>query len=215
MTKVLYIICEGETEEAFAKEVLKHHFALKDIHIKPINLGGLGNQYPKLVKAITAAIDGSKDAYVTTMTDLCDTGDTFPDFAESGSCKGAQRAEFMESTLSDSIKKLRPNARFIPYYQCYEFEALLFADTNILFEKLKPKGLKLASIEKIVKACGSPEEINSGSTTSPSERIVSLLGNNRYSKNIDGLIVAKAIALEKMRKECPHFDSWISKLEKI
>jgi hypothetical protein len=36
--KFIYILCEGETEEKFVKEVLQPHFKALDKHIEPIIL---------------------------------------------------------------------------------------------------------------------------------------------------------------------------------
>ncbi|MEX8547306.1 MAG: DUF4276 family protein, partial [Mucilaginibacter sp.] len=59
----------------------------------------------------------------------------------------------------------------------------------------------------------NPELINESPETAPSKRIISLC--NSYDKIDDGILILKEIGLETMRKECRHFNDWVSQLEKL
>jgi hypothetical protein len=66
-------------------------------------------------------------------------------------------------------------------------------------------------IEKIKAQHNSPEEINGGKDTHPSARIIKIIPS--YNKKGFASQISGQISIEKIRKECPHFDTWIQKLE--
>jgi hypothetical protein len=57
----------------------------------------------------------------------------------------------------------------------------------------------------------TPEEINERPQFAPSKRIETLFPS--YKKNLHGPATAGRIGLNRIRAECPHFASWLSKLE--
>jgi hypothetical protein len=59
----------------------------------------------------------------------------------------------------------------------------------------------------------SPEHIDEGDQTAPSKRIQSVLPE--YQKVAAGVVVAEAIGIEAMRRECKHFAAWMEKLESL
>ena len=64
----------------------------------------------------------------------------------------------------------------------------------------------------------TPEEINDSPLTSPSARIESacteVCGSPRiFQKRTHGPIITARIGLDQIRKECPHFNNWMNKLE--
>ena len=94
----------------------------------------------------------------------------------------------------------------------HEFEALLFSDTLILAESTRKSNVSV-KLECVLRSFSCPEEINDDYDTCPSRRIKQHIEN--YVKTVDGIIAARKIGLEKMRRECPHFNEWITKLEDI
>ena len=54
----------------------------------------------------------------------------------------------------------------------------------------------------------SPEEINDDPQTAPSKRILNIFP--KYKKVTDGTQIALKVGLEQIRKECPHFDEWMT-----
>jgi hypothetical protein len=92
----------------------------------------------------------------------------------------------------------------------HEFEALLFSEPLILAEKLH---VEPQCIRQILAECGSPEEINDNPATAPSKRISALMRG--YQKIAMGKKIAETTGLAVMRRQCPHFDSWLKQLEQL
>jgi hypothetical protein len=67
-------------------------------------------------------------------------------------------------------------------------------------------------LQKIRAEFGSPEEINDDPNTAPSKRIANLFPS--YRKPLHGVLAAKRITIDVIRGECPHFDEWLTTLEK-
>jgi hypothetical protein len=69
--------------------------------------------------------------------------------------------------------------------------------------------------QRIKAECGArkyhPEEINDEPNSAPSNRIQAL--KNDYRKVAMGKTVSEAIGIQTIRKQCPHFNSWLNKLE--
>jgi hypothetical protein len=59
----------------------------------------------------------------------------------------------------------------------------------------------------------NPELINENPETAPSKRILSLCDS--YDKVNDGILILKEIGLPTLRKECRHFNDWLTKLETL
>ena len=59
----------------------------------------------------------------------------------------------------------------------------------------------------------SPEEIDDNPLSIPSRRLLDLFPS--YQKVTHGPLIVKRIGLEKIRKECSHFNQWISQLEEL
>jgi hypothetical protein len=106
---------------------------------------------------------------------------------------------------------------FVPYVQVHEFEALLFSDTSIAAHELvaNPGGpMNLARLLKaVLDAAGQPEAINDNWNTCPSKRIIGLAPG--YRKPFHGPMAAARIGLDKMRRACPHFGQWVTRLENL
>lgn len=102
--------------------------------------------------------------------------------------------------------------RLIPYLSLHEFEALLFTSPETLTRTLSAP-IVLRQLTAMVDAVTSPEEINDGPSTHPSARIKSLLP--AYSKRLHGPLIARRICLDEIRRQCPHFNRWVTRLEGI
>ena len=100
--------------------------------------------------------------------------------------------------------------RFIPYIEMHEFEALLFSDADILAEKTE---IDAALIRKIIEKYDSPEEINDDPANAPGKRLESL--KDGYRKVAMGKTISEAIGIAVIRRKCPHFNDWLTKLEQL
>ena len=92
----------------------------------------------------------------------------------------------------------------------YEFEALLFSQVEAfaLVPSATKKGLRQLSL-----VAAAPEDIDAGADSAPSKRIKAALP--RYDKVADGVRVAEAIGLDRMRDACQRFCGWLTRLESL
>jgi len=93
----------------------------------------------------------------------------------------------------------------------HEFEALLFSDCQGFGLGIGRLDL-IPAFEETRGAFGSPEEIDDSPVTSPSKRVEALVEG--YEKPLLGTLAALEIGLEAMRTECPHFRTWLERLER-
>jgi len=210
--KTIYILCEGQTEESFCKELLKEHFVHYQINIIPHLLetssghkGGLP-VYSKVKKQIKShKMEG--EFYVTTFFDYYGLK-KFPGINDlSEFANSLDKCEFLEEELSRDIDR----RNFIPHIILHEFEALLYSDLDS-FENYFSQD-ELQNLKTDVQQFSNPEEINDSPATAPSKRILKI--KDDYDKVFDGTLIALEIGLQKMRTKCPHFNSWIEKLENL
>lgn len=213
----LYLLVEGQTEEAFVKELLAPHYAEQQLFITPIiartgpeSKGGIVS-YSKIKPQVTRLCRQHRSAYVSTLIDLYALPEDFPgkrasDYPSNGS--GKEKANFLEGKFLASINE--PN--FIPNFLVHEYEALLFVQPD-KFSEWTDDAEIVAHLSKIADHFACPEDINDKPETAPSKRIKAIMKN--YRKTIHGPLIACAIGMEDMRKNCPHFHEWLLKLEKL
>lgn len=228
-TIILNILCEGQTEEKFVKEVLKPYLKGYGIVVKSRLLvtsrkkeasGGLFS-YQQAKRDLELWMKevshrNSETHYFTTMFDLYALPNDFPGAIQSKCITDAYvRVENLENALRADINS--PN--FIPYIQLHEFEALLFCD----IEKLSidyPKCQK--EIEKLKETLHSyndnPELIDNSPETAPSKRIIKAIEGKRfynYDKPKSGATVTAAIGITNLIMRCVHFCKWITQIKRI
>jgi hypothetical protein len=217
----VHVICEGQTEEMFVKELLADKFIPRDIFLAPTLIGKPGHKggnvkFERLLTDVRARLLADKKSYCTTFFDFYGLPDNFPGKAEATQ-KGtaAQKARTLLNALTKTLQgKLGadPMRRFIPYVQMYEFEGLLFSDPKKLAQGMDQEALE-AAFQKIRNDFESPEDINNNSLTAPSKRIMTEFP--AYDKPIHGSLAAMEIGLKTIRRECPQFDAWIRNLENL
>lgn len=213
------ILVEGQTEETFVNDVLSPHLNRMGVypHALLFRRGGGSFRYAKCQKVILDALKQDKSAQITTMVDFYAMPGDWPGRNESQSCRDYRdKAQRVEQALRDDIIAQMGDswdpARFIPYVQMHEFEALLFSSPVRLAESLGDERLSSAFLT-IRDEFPNPEEINDNHETCPSRRIKGVFQS--FKKTIDGIIAARKIGIKKMCEKCPHFDEWIKKLENI
>ncbi|HAL45655.1 MAG TPA: hypothetical protein DCP47_07055 [Phycisphaerales bacterium] len=215
----VYIICEGQTEQTFIRDVLAPEMAHKGIFLRPALIGKPGHKggyihFDRAKSDIEKFLKQRPDTYVSTMFDYFRLEPNWPGNEFNGRPAATEKAEKIETATLAEIEKLFPaqnvRSRFIPYIEMYEFEALLFSNASILAEKA---GVRLAHIEQILTDCREPEEINDGSDTAPSKRLIKLCKS--YRKVAMGKTISEAIGIQSIRKKCPHFNQWLTKLEQL
>lgn len=215
--KRVRVIVEGPTEESFVKGPLYSALVPFDVFVSPIIIGVPGRKggnvtYDRVKGDILRSLKQDATAYCSTLFDLYGLGKGFPDIG-SLTLDGSSRADHLQrallNDLNTEIPQHRPDIRFIPYIQVYEFESLLFSDTACLArgmfrEDLKPK------LEAIRNSFSTPEDINNSPQTAPSKRILGL--NPAYNKVISGVLAAEEIGIDVIKAECPRFRLWFEAL---
>jgi len=219
----LHITAEGQTEQAFVKQVLTPHLApfevyadarcvltSKDNRAAKEYRGGLLS-YEKAKRDIQAWLkeDVNSECRFTTMFDLYALPDDFPGYAEAkGKTDPYERVRILEQAMKDDLD----DSRFIPYIQLHEFEALILTDPQQLnWEYLEHED----PIQHLISMVGdqNPELINDGPETAPSKRILKEIPE--YNKVSAGVSVSQKIGLPTLRTKCRHFNDWLTGLEQL
>ena len=215
------IICEGQTEETFIKEVLCNFFVNKSIYLKPILIGRPGHQggnftFQRLLKDIRPLL-GDATAYCTTLFDFYGLPSDFPGREKAQTMTNINdKAECIVQNLVEALQKTTISSdslrRFIPYVQMYEFEGLLFSNCDSLASAIGSPDLT-HKFKTIREEFSTPEDINDSKITAPSKRILEIYP--RYKKIIDGSDATKKIGIDAIRRECKLFDRWLQQLEAL
>ncbi len=210
--KRVIIICEGETERDFCKNVLAPHLIHSNIHIQaPLikrSMGGIV-RWSILKKEIETHLQ-EPNVIVTTLIDYYGLYQkyNFPNWAKGGRIEDKnERMSFLETAMKEDINDT-VRYRFIPYLQLHEFEGLLFNDIQIFFNQVpKEELVGLAELKKTFADYENPEMINNNRETSPSHRLQRIIKG--YNKPLYGHYFAEAIGLEQIRRKSPRFNNWI------
>lgn len=223
---ILHILCEGQTEELFVKNVLKDYLSAYSIICKPQLL--LTSKQKNCRGGILSYYQVSKDLqlmfkqfteketethWFTTMFDLYKLPDDFPGYGDQYG-NVYDKIEHIEQVFAHNIS----HARFIPYIQLHEYEAIVFAGLDYLENeypansKLHKKIDELRSI--LLKKNNNPELVNT--QNAPSKYIITALdGIHNYNKPKIGASIAQKLNINTIKAKCQHFASWINKLEQI
>lgn len=212
----VYLLVEGQTEEAFVNELLGPHYARLGLYLIPIIVstspgykGGVVS-YAKIKPQIDKLCKQDAGAHVTTLFDLYALpgdfpGKSSPAYPSTGN--GQRKAEFLEAELAKDIAQ----RNFIPNLLVHEFEALLFVQIDA-FEQWTDDDRVLEPL-RAIRGTTSPEDINDSPHTAPSKRILATMAG--YQKTFHGPLIACDIGLDAMRRECPHFAEWLQKIEAL
>ena len=221
----LHITGEGQTEERFVKDTLARHLGFyqittdvrrvltsKDKRKNKYYRGGMIN-YEKAKQDITNWIkeDKNPESYFTTMFDLYALPDSFPAYEKS---KVIADPYEKIRVLEEAFKQDIGHARFIPYIQLYEFEALVLANPENLELEYFDSEAAIRQLQKtLIEFGGNPELINDDPMTAPSKRILAVIPE--YDKVSVGSTIAGINGIEFLKKKCRHFCEWIEKLESL
>ncbi|AJB67577.1 DUF4276 family protein [Acinetobacter baumannii] len=214
----VHIICEGQTEETFINEVLMPEFSKKDIYLYPALIGRPGHKggnvkYSRMKTDIENRLN-DKEAYCTTFFDFYGLDSNFPgkEIALRHNSLSSKKQILEDQFVQKLIHDIGENhlRRFIPYVQMYEFEGLLFSDSEAIASNL---GINLASVERILTEFDTPEHINNSPQTAPSKRLQAL--SSSYDKVFLGSLIALDVGIAKMREKCAGFDNWLTQIEQL
>lgn len=218
MMRIL-VLCEGQTEETFVRDVLGPHFQPTGKWLIPTCLvtkklktghafrGGV-TSYARIRRDVLNLLRDSDAACVTTLLDYYALP---PDFPGKPSLQGGTPYDRVKR-LEDAFGADIGHPRFIPNLVLHEFEALLLVQPETIAEVMTQPA-EAARFGDDFDRFASPEEINEGIHTHPSARIRGALSG--YRKVLHGSLIAARIGLETIRRRCPHFDGWLSALEAL
>lgn len=222
----LYLFAEGESELAFADTLLRPHLANFGVYLHPpvlvaharkkgrVHRGG-GRKYLPMRNDILRFLtqEHGGDVFFTTMIDLYAIHREFPGLAEAEKLRNlpAKRVEALEQAFAKDIG----DSRFIPYIQLHEYEAYLFSDPAWFAYFYEHHQNQIARLKAIAEKYDTPELIDDGQHSAPSKRIVAELSDYEDAKSAVGPQVAELIGLEVIRGKCPHFATWLSRLERL
>ena len=216
--KHIIIVCEGETEQEFVRDILRQPFLCRGIlldfpKIKRSN-GGIV-KWNLLKEQIERHLREGRKPYVTTFIDYYGISDKhqFPSWVEAHKISDkSRRIDCLQQAMRNDIhEELR--SRFIPYIQLHEFEALLFIDEESIVAAEIDCSIDRTKLRKVLADFPDPETINNHIETSPSHRLEQIITG--YNKVLHGNIIALRIGLQHIREKAKGFNQWLSQLESI
>jgi uncharacterized protein DUF4276 len=220
MNRVIAVV-EGYTEQAFVRDVLAPWLGSHGVGFsarlvgKPGQKGGVG-RYPRVQRDILALLKQRSIPFVTTMFDFYGMPNSWPGRKKAAKAPHARKASTVEKAVLDDISAIVGSRfdkrRFLPYIQMHEFEALLFSRPSVIADVVLDANIA-DDLQAIRDEFETPEEIDDSPETAPSKRIEKL--TRVFHKPLHGLIAVRRIGIETIRRECPHFDEWLTALEKL
>lgn len=210
--KRLYIVVEGQTEEAFVNHLIAPY--LRDSHqiwsVTPILIktsskqkGGFSN-YEHLRRDLLRLLR-EQDVVVSMFVDFFRCPETPGKEFWFGKVGHLEEVEERERQIALDIA----NDRFIPYIQLHEFEALLFASSEgFASQKFNPHQIK--ELQQVCREFPNPEDINTSPEGAPSKRLLRVVPD--YHKVKHGRAIAQMIGLQVMLNRCPRFAAWVERL---
>ncbi len=221
----LVVIVEGETEQTFVRDQLAAHLVMHNTSAWAV-LPGRHRKHGGVKKWEVARQDiirtFKERRYCSTMFDYYAMPLDWPGREAAVAMVWNERASIVEAMIHADIAIEMGDSfdpkYFVPYVQLHEFEALAFADVEVLAATLAP--IAKQPLEKLIETfrgilakAGHPEAINDGYATCPSRRITSTVP--AYKKRAQGPIVTSRIGIDVLRTRCTHFGEWLTRLEQL
>lgn len=225
----LLVHVEGPTEETFVNNVLGPHLGCQGYssvaarlmgNARPKSHRGGGRSWQSVREGILRHLRQDRQAVATTMVDYYgmpqNRSKQWLGRVEADSLPFERKAETIQDALARDIcegmgRSFNP-CRFIPYVSMHEFEALLFSDCMGFADSVGHPEIGNA-MQGILNRFGSPEAIDDSYTTAPSKRIQDLLPS--YDKVAMSAVAIGDIGLDDIRRHCPNFAGWLSRLEAV
>jgi hypothetical protein len=225
----LLVHVEGQTEEDFVNEVLRNH--LLNQGFESVGARIVGNNrlrrrrggiraWPSVRRDILRHLWEDPGCIATTMVDfygLPKQGEgAWPGRAgcvgQSTSSKASSVEKAIMKDIVDSMGSNFDPKRFVPFVVMHEFEGMLFSDCGAFSLGIGQPALE-PKFRRVRDGFDTPEDINDSPISAPSKRIEDIVPG--YEKPLLGTLAVLEIGLVKIRSECPHFASWLAKLESL
>ncbi len=211
MTKRLYIIVEGQTEQGFVYDLMAPFFLKYGIYVYPVLIqtskghkGGFVS-YQHLKNDINRLLKSQgQDIIVTSFVDFF----RCPELPDKESWRYISDHRLQVEEMEKAIKRDMDDRRFYPYIQLHEFETVLFS-SDIGF-KMYNDDIINQQIHQIIESYPNPEDINSTPEGAPSKRILKIIPD--FDKVTNGILLALEIGIDTILEKCPHFRNWVNTL---
>jgi len=222
----VYVLAEGQTEQAFVRDVLTPCLSAHDTYPSAVLLGKPGHKggirsFDFVQREISNLLKQDADAYVTTLFDRYGLPADWPGLGDSKLKPTLAEAhatvcQAMHTTISATMGSDFRTERFLPYVQFYEIEAYLFAVPDET-ARLLGNSVLASALHAAVQTEGGCEDINDDPVTAPSKRIMALFPDYRKGKgmNADLPRICTEVGLQKLRDACPLLNMWVEQLESL
>ena len=218
----ILVVCEGQTEREFCREVVAPYLAPNDIALagtlvgKPQRKRGGVRPWPIYRAELLRLAKERADRHVALLVDYYAMPDSWPGREDSRSKPASQRGTYVEHQLEVALQRELPG-RFHPCVQLHEFESLLFVDADITALSIAVAGrvvnhqyIARQMNEIRVECNGSVEEINDSPEKSPSKRLLKLMPG--YDKVAWGVTAAADISIPVLTAGCPWLNRWLNRV---
>lgn len=199
----LAVVVEGLTEVAFVDQLFATHLLDYGVYATPTSLGG----------RITVERLASRMAELFWSFDVVTSLVDYYGFENKGDDSVGELEERIRTAVLSEIGRPFEESRIVPYVQRHEFEGLLFSQVSGFIDVPGADQADLQKLQNIRAQFATPEDINDNPNTAPSKRISWVLPD--YNKRVNGPQVAQAIGLPTIRRECPRFNRWLTRLESL
>ena len=199
----LAISVEGPTELEFIKNTLAVHLREKGVEAQPFSINGN-------VTVGRLARDMANHFWnFDRVTSLVD----FYGFRDKDTASPDELEGRIHRAIDERIKRSWDESMVFPYVQRHEFEGLLFSEVSAFGEVMLLPDECIDELERIRAHFSTPEDISDSKESAPSKRILKVIP--RYNKHVNGYMIAQAAGLDRIRAECPRFNSWLTNLESL
>lgn len=221
MTRLL-VLAEGDSEELFVQNILSPHLENFGIYARATGVVSKrlangrkftgGNLWSNVQLSLRPLL-ADADAWVTTLFDFYGLPADFPGVSGAAAIHGTaqERVQAVESALLEAMGGRETTQRFMPFIALHEFEAWYFAGPDKVADYFGQAGVS-AMMERAIQEADGPENINHGKDTHPSKRLESYGMGFRKTSAVS---VLKDIGLDAIRAACPHFNDWLTRVEKL
>jgi hypothetical protein len=182
MAKIL-ILVEGQTEEAFVKNLLSPHLKNFSVRAVPVivatkrlltgdKMRGGYVPYGRLRSEILRLLNDSSSTCVTTMLDYYGLAPEFPGRQSPAGKTPHEKVVSVEQALAADIN----HPHLFPYLALHEFEAMLFTVPLEIATSFGQPSVH-STLQKIRASFKTPEDINDHEDTAPSRRLGKIFPN--------------------------------------
>ena len=202
------VVCEGQTETDFIKQLNKKYFNKINISLKPV---GINDKQKNIGGNVSIARVVN---FLHNHSNMYNMLTTFIDFYGLKNKDNKKVSELEEEIKKEFYKDNKyKNKNLIPYIQMHETEALWFSDINAIIQVKNANKQQQEGLSKIIEKYKNPEDINDSYETATSKRLENIFGN--YSKVIDGKGISNKISINIFIEKCPRFSKWINEITNL